>query len=117
MTRKPRSIATLAEVANGYQIDLSLPFRRLVFSVSNLLKQADQYRLEDDIEEAYVLYLRFSKYAFLLLVPWSVTNSSLVLQLRKHRDFNPGLSTYKSLFKNVCHWHIALLIWHNTDHS
>lgn len=64
MTRKPRSIATLAEVANGYQIDLSLPFRRLVFSVSNLLKQADQYRLEDDIEEAYVLYLRFSKYAF-----------------------------------------------------
>jgi hypothetical protein len=62
MTHKPRSIATLAEVANGYELDGRLPFRRLVISVNNLLRQADQYKLEDDIEEAYVLYLRFSKY-------------------------------------------------------
>jgi STAM-binding protein len=59
-TRKPRSTAELNRQAS-IQVDSNINITLYFRSADHLLKQARVYFLEDDLEHAYVLYMKYLK--------------------------------------------------------
>lgn len=59
---KPKTTAELNKLAS-VSVDQSIPIRLYFRSADLLIKQARIYRSEGDLEQAYVLYMKYTKYA------------------------------------------------------
>lgn len=59
---KPKTTAELNKLAS-VSVDQSIPIRLYFRSADLLIKQAHIYRSEGDLEQAYVLYMKYTKYA------------------------------------------------------
>lgn len=57
---KPRSPAELGRQAT-ISVDPNIPIRLYFRSADLLLKQARVYKLENDLEHAYMLYMKYTK--------------------------------------------------------
>lgn len=60
MRTQPRSSAELAKQAT-VQVDPNTPIRLYFRSADLLLRQARVYKLEQDWDHAYVLYMKYTK--------------------------------------------------------
>jgi len=77
----------LAEASGEFKIDSNIPIRRYFRSGQEMIKMAEVYHDEGNLEAAYVLYLKYM--------------TLFVEKLKTHRDYSQVLPTEKSKVKKV----------------
>jgi len=77
----------LAEVAGELKVDSNIPIRRYFRSGNEMIKMAEVYFAEDNLEPAYVLYMKYM--------------TLFVEKLKKHRDWTQVLPAEKKRVMNT----------------